>query len=487
MTARTARTRTLPRRLAGRNVAFAALTGVLGAVVWGAGCGSEDGIVGGACAAGYAQCGSQCVTLSSDPNNCGTCGNVCASGTCSAGHCPGGDATTDAPRDALQDASDASDGTMTGDGPGETGVDVLVEGALPEAGDGSDVFTDAPGEGSGGDGGDGTVSDAPGDACGPPFTTIANCGGCGNVCQATEFCSPVGLPVDGGVDAGLDGSADGADVGPNTGVYRCVSMCPSPYVACGGTCIDVTSDPDNCGGCGVVCASGICAKGACTGATPGHTVVIGHDYASAGVTSEASLLANAVFLPRTNPLRVLSFEQYADTTQMVHVKAILKAAAQSSGRTLTLTPETDYTRVPADLVAVPAYDVVLVYDQPNAPTGTLATIGAAWQTSITKFFIGGGDVVVLDGASGAHPEMATLLTSSGLLLTSSEVPIATGTQLLVVASGDAVGNFVVSPYAAQTDTVSFVTSEANGGNVTYVVDELTTGGLVPVVIHKTSP
>jgi len=77
------------------------------------------------------------------------------------------------------------------------------------------------------------------------------------------------------------------------------------------------------------------------------------------------------------------------------------------------------------------------------------------------------------------------MTAANLLQATGETPIASGTQLLVVASGDAVGNSVVSPYAAQTDTVSITTSEANGGNVTYVVDDLLGGNLVPVVIHKT--
>ena len=145
---------------------------------------------------------------------------------------------------------------------------------------------------------------------------------------------------------------------------------------------------------------------------------------------------------------------------------------------------TDSTLVVADLASAD-YDVLLVYDQTAAPASSLAPIGAAWATQLNQFLLGGGDVVVLDGAQGAFPQMASFLSAANLLQTTGEVPIASGTQLLVVASGDTVGNSVVSPYAAQSFTVSLETSEANGGSVTYVVDELAGGSLVPVVIHKT--
>src|SRR5688572_1830554 len=40
--------------------------------------------------------------------------------------------------------------------------------------------------------------------------------------------------------------------------------CPAEYpTLCGRTCSDLQADPLNCGGCGAVCASGVCTNGTC--------------------------------------------------------------------------------------------------------------------------------------------------------------------------------------------------------------------------------
>ncbi|KAJ4291373.1 hypothetical protein N0V88_005966 [Collariella sp. IMI 366227] len=40
--------------------------------------------------------------------------------------------------------------------------------------------------------------------------------------------------------------------------------CPAGLTACGTTCINTKNDPANCGGCDVVCDSGVCTNGACS-------------------------------------------------------------------------------------------------------------------------------------------------------------------------------------------------------------------------------
>ena len=54
--------------------------------------------------------------------------------------------------------------------------------------------------------------------------------------------------------------------------------CAAPTQRCGDSCVDLSSDPDNCGSCGHVCASGLCTESVCEGALAGHIVAIGHDF-----------------------------------------------------------------------------------------------------------------------------------------------------------------------------------------------------------------
>jgi hypothetical protein len=55
------------------------------------GCCPADRVCGSACcSAAQTCCGGQCVDLETDPQNCGSCGNTCTSGTCCAGLCCSG-------------------------------------------------------------------------------------------------------------------------------------------------------------------------------------------------------------------------------------------------------------------------------------------------------------------------------------------------------------------------------------------------------------
>jgi hypothetical protein len=76
------------------------------------------------------------------------------------------------------------------------------------------------------------------------MTDAANCGACGAVCGTGEecgggFCSP----------AAASQTAD------------CASQ---SLTDCGGVCVDVANDPNNCGGCGLLCPQGdSCSAGVC--------------------------------------------------------------------------------------------------------------------------------------------------------------------------------------------------------------------------------
>ncbi|MBN1771445.1 MAG: hypothetical protein JXB32_09300 [Deltaproteobacteria bacterium] len=94
-----------------------------------------------------------------------------------------------------------------------------------------------------------------------------------------------GSPVDGGDDrydglevpadvpgeeAAADGPADVADAADEA------SACPPGYVECGGVCVDVTSNADHCGGCGLACPDGlVCNEGGCASSCSGTLTLCG--------------------------------------------------------------------------------------------------------------------------------------------------------------------------------------------------------------------
>ncbi len=428
--------------------ALAASALVLAGVALAAGCGSESALVGGECTAGLSQCSLRCVDLSRDPTNCGACGRACDPGVaCLAGACATGangpDATID-PGDAGNVDGAGGDGSR-GDGASSDG----------DASDG------ASGDGSPDSAGDaGTSPD--GAACHPPYTTVDQCGDCLTACV---------LPNDACLPVGADGS------------YRCAQLCTLPVVNCGGTCVDQRTDPFNCGTCGKVCASNLCVAGVCQGSTPGDIVFIGHDYATAPPsTAQGRVLQNAVFISAANPLRVLSYERYADPAAVANAKLVLAARAATQQRTITYTVSTTDSDVPGKLTPT-SYDVLLVYDQKNAPAGALATLGSGWASTLAAFTSGGGDVVLLDGAGGTG-EMPQLATNGGLLPVSAHAPLASGSRVTVKAPSDVVGVGVLSPYGVWSRSASFTLPSL--ANVTLVV-RAGDGTGDPVVAHKSVP
>jgi hypothetical protein len=82
----------------------------------------------------------------------------------------------------------------------------------------------------------------PDDGCETDVTTGAHCGSCTTSCAGGGLCSA------------------------SVGMYTCVSSCSPTQQACGTSCVETMSDPNNCGQCGHACTTAIAhAQESCVG------------------------------------------------------------------------------------------------------------------------------------------------------------------------------------------------------------------------------
>jgi hypothetical protein len=167
-------------------------------------------------------------------------------------------------------SSDGSSGSSSG---GSPGVDAGVDGGGADAGEA------------------GATLCCGGVLCGTSCTAlsgdVANCGACGHVCAADQFC------------------AGGA----------CLPCSP----VCGGMCTDLGSDHANCGSCGTVClASEVCTAGACVPCATvcaGACVDLGSDNGNCGSCGHACLASEACTSGACVPCPMLCGGACADLTR----------------------------------------------------------------------------------------------------------------------------------------------------------------------------
>src|SRR5207247_1502078 len=118
----------------------------------------------------------------------------------------------------------------------------------------------------------------------------------------------------------------------------------------------------NCGACGRICPSNICVARECQGATPGDIVLVGHDMRLAWSGSvQAKVLVNAVSIPTTDPIRVLSYEAGApnDVTEWTR-----KLLDYGISRKVEFSSALPAALESSNLYA--SYDVVLVHGAADA-------------------------------------------------------------------------------------------------------------------------
>ncbi len=227
---------------------------------------SPSGVCVSGCPNGGKVCGAvasnatgQCVDVSSDPANCGACGNACAAGAlCEGGQCR---------HNCTSFGGGGCDGSPQADG----GVDC---------------------------GACGTASmPCPPYSCVDPSSDKYSCGSCGNVCGDGQLCS-------GGVCTTVCAASEVCSL-----KGACVGSCPNGGRVCGtvasnttGRCVDVSSDRSNCGACGHACAAGeTCEGGTCrTSCTPLPTAGCDALGGSCSQCGAASTLCGAVCVDATS-------------------------------------------------------------------------------------------------------------------------------------------------------------------------------------------
>lgn len=93
-------------------------------------------------------------------------------------------------------------------------------------------------------------------------------GGTDGAPDAVDVGAPTDAPLEVATDARPDsapaeaGSDAASEAGPDV-------MCSAPRTACGGACVDTSSDMENCGGCGERCTLLECVDGMCRCGPPG--------------------------------------------------------------------------------------------------------------------------------------------------------------------------------------------------------------------------
>jgi hypothetical protein len=248
------------------------------------------------------------------------------------------------------------------------------------------------------------------------------------------------MPPDSHDPVGPDGPAPPDGGGPDSGPLVDAGPDATPDAP---TCTaDTQVDPLNCGVCGHVCASGICAVGLCVGDPRGHVVAIGHDYASANAPM-VRVLGNAAALGEHQDLAIARWS----------TPSAAVTSALASG--LTMVGRTSHAVAMPTMPSATAFDGidVILIDPHTADGASEVATGLAWRPAFAAFLLRGGVVIVLEGAGGTNHQLAD---GADLFHTTTPI-VVTGSHLAVVAGADAVAQQVLSPYFAASTTVAFPT------------------------------
>jgi hypothetical protein len=248
---------------------------------------------------------------------------------------------------------------------------------------------------------------------------------------------------------------DGNPVDPDGGVVVAPPdgapplACTLPALACDGVCTDVSSDPNACGACDRVCASGICTAGHCEGELSGHIVGIGHDYTSHHGAMQR-LLGNAVALGGQFDVGLARWPGSSAPAAVAGATTALAHGMALVGRPWHAV---QLGAQPSD-AAFTGIDVLLV-DAQVGDGDAIAATAAPWRTPIDRFLMRGGVVIVLESAGGASHRFA----AGANVYTVAAPADSTGVAAAISAPGDALAQQVVSPYLAETSSVVYAAAQ----------------------------
>jgi hypothetical protein len=231
-------------------------------------------ISGERCSDGSVACGDSCVHLASSAQNCGGCGNVCASGDiCDRGRCHPAAAGCSLPTSLCgSDCVDVASDEQHCGGCGN---------ACPSTASCSGSICACPGSES-----------VCGSECVDTQSDEQHCGSCGTACVSTQTCEAGACACPGGEQLCGQSTLSVVDamVTTSAGVQTCVNTqtdaqhcgtcgnvcsggqvcdtgtcaCPTGQTLCGDSCVDTRTSLANCGSCGNACSGGQqCAMGSC--------------------------------------------------------------------------------------------------------------------------------------------------------------------------------------------------------------------------------
>lgn len=220
----------------------------------------QDGVCVADCPGAEIACDGMCIDASSDPTNCGRCGEDCgAAGVCDNGICSCPADTMSCPDGCVDVMTDRNNcGFCENDC--NAGEECIGGTCVCAAG----------------------TTDCGGGVCADVSFDPLHCGMCGMACADVQMCRddscecrPGTLPLgDGCVNPeanpascfewpdGTPATCEGATPLCEDGV--CVADCSGGRESCGGGCVDTNTDPQNCGDCGEICAvNEVCSNGDC--------------------------------------------------------------------------------------------------------------------------------------------------------------------------------------------------------------------------------